>query len=924
MTALAPRVRALLADRRADDRPDADLLRAFVRDRDEQAFAALVRRHGPLVRATARRVVGNPADADDVFQAVFLLLARNAAAVRNPAAVAGWLHGVAHRMARTARRAAVRRRTHEARAPEPRPADPNDLSWREVQQVFEDELAKLPDRYRVPFVLCVLNAEPRADVARKIGVREGTISSRLDVAKRRLRERLSARGVALAAVLGTIAVPTVAVAADLVERSVRTAVGGPVPTAVSVLLRTGTATLRTVAIALVAATALGITLAAAGRSACGAGVDPPQPLKAPAAPAKEPLAADKVAVRGTVLDADGKPVADAPVRLWSFRTGNTTPEPKATTDADGKFHFDATPGDVTDDARVVVTPTGRPAQWLKLARFTDEQTLRLPKDDVPFTGRIASLENQPLTGVTVEVMRVSNVATGELSAWIDKNVAMRKESYWLNEDELVPLPGKLVMADAKTTTDAAGKFRVTGFGRDRILTVRVYGPNVETKHFWVASRPGGPAGGYIKTREYSFGLYGPDVTVLLAPSRPLTGTVRDAKTGEPVAGVVVSEVNANVPKAVTDKDGHYHLEGVPKKPHYGLNVAGAKGVPYFDSTHMWVSDVAGLDPLVTDLKVKRGIELTGVVVDKETGKPVRAEAMYFEPKDKEDPTQIGRVWSSDGYMTKPDGSFYLTAHSGKGVLCILTHDAGAFATVDPGPELEKIGNRSRPVGPVQAVVPLDLDPAKPETLHVRIELQPGRTVKGTVVGPDDKPLPGAKAAGFGFEGLPKVMNTADFTMTGLRTGRKRLVLVVHESKKLGAVVPVNGDEPDAMRIKLAPLGSAAGRVLKGNDEPGAGFTVTAVASITDAGKFENLPNDVMKVQGLYGMQNAPWRKWTNRTGTADADGKFELKDLLPGLTYTIYVSDGDLGEPNTLVVSKRGITVEAGKATDLGELKKGP
>src|SRR5262245_14015003 len=129
--AVLPRVRVLLADRRAEGRSDADLLRAFVASRDEQAFATLVRRHGPLVLATARRATGNPADADDVFQATFLLLARNAAAVRNPAAVAGWLHGVANRMARTARRTAARRRAHEARAQSSPPVNPCNLSWRE-------------------------------------------------------------------------------------------------------------------------------------------------------------------------------------------------------------------------------------------------------------------------------------------------------------------------------------------------------------------------------------------------------------------------------------------------------------------------------------------------------------------------------------------------------------------------------------------------------------------------------------------------------------------------------------------------------------------------------------------------------------------------------------------------------------------------
>ena len=116
---------------------------------------------------------------------------------------------------------------------------------------------------------------------------------------------------------------------------------------------------------------------------------------------------------------------------------------------------------------------------------------------------------------------------------------------------------------------------------------------------------------------------------------------------------------------MTDKDGRYRLEGVPKKPHYGLNVAGAKGVPYFDHTHMWVNGRGRVSTRSeTDLKITRGMELTGLVVDK-TGKPVRAEAMYFPHKDNDQ--RSATVISSDGWRTKPDGTFYLTAHPGKGV-----------------------------------------------------------------------------------------------------------------------------------------------------------------------------------------------------------------------------------------------------------------
>ncbi len=177
-------------------RTDGQLLEAFLSRRDPDAFEGLLRRHGPMVLGVCRRLLRDPQDTEDAFQATFLVLARKAASVSPRELVGNWLYGVAHTTAVRLRAANAKRRLREkqvADMPEP-PASPRDLQD-DVQPVLDEELARLPDRLRVPIVLCDLEGRSRKDVARQLRIPEGTLSSRLTTARRTLAKRLTRRGV---------------------------------------------------------------------------------------------------------------------------------------------------------------------------------------------------------------------------------------------------------------------------------------------------------------------------------------------------------------------------------------------------------------------------------------------------------------------------------------------------------------------------------------------------------------------------------------------------------------------------------------------------------------------------------------------------------------------------------------------------------
>jgi RNA polymerase sigma factor (sigma-70 family) len=221
-------IRLLAAARGTGELTDGQLLQRFVRERDESAFAALLHRHGPMVLGVCQSILHDAHEAEDAFQATFLVLVRKARSIGKPESVASWLHGVAYRLAAKARADLARRRSHERQAPRmPNPEPDDEVLWRDLRPVLHEEVRRLPERYRAPFVLCYLEGKTNEEAARLLGWPKGTVLSSLARARERLRGRLTRRGLTLstgvlATVLAQHAAPA-AVSPTLLEATARAA-----------------------------------------------------------------------------------------------------------------------------------------------------------------------------------------------------------------------------------------------------------------------------------------------------------------------------------------------------------------------------------------------------------------------------------------------------------------------------------------------------------------------------------------------------------------------------------------------------------------------------------------------------------------------------------------------------------------------------
>jgi RNA polymerase sigma factor (sigma-70 family) len=274
---------------------DGQLLERFLATRDEAAFGAIVRRHGPTVLGVCRRVLPGVQGAEDAFQATFLVLVHKAASVSAHEAIGSWLYSVAYRTACKARVAAARRRAKEVQMVRHEAQHEPDNIWEELRPLIDQELSRLPEKYRAPIVLCDLQGQTRKQAARQLDCPEGTVSGRLSRGRSMLAKRLARRGLALATGAVASALSQGAASADLevplVESTIRAATcvaagnltAGGVSVPVAVLTQGVLKSMATIKLKLSLALLLALGVLGTGWGVYSSGADDtPRQIQAPA------------------------------------------------------------------------------------------------------------------------------------------------------------------------------------------------------------------------------------------------------------------------------------------------------------------------------------------------------------------------------------------------------------------------------------------------------------------------------------------------------------------------------------------------------------------------------------------------------------------------------------------------------------------
>jgi|GEM_PF-2559033 len=601
---------------------EKELLSRFVAHRDEAAFLTLLARYGPMVLGVCRRWLHDPRDAEDAFQATFLVLIRKADSIKDPHMLGPWLYGVSVRIARRARRLALRRGERErsglltdANAEDTHNPSHCQVDQEELRITLDEEIQRLPEALRLPVALCLVQGMTQPEAARRLRTTPDSIRGRLARAREKLQSRLTRRGFALPAGLLILDLATESASATptlpplLIEASLKILANGTAPTATISTLSEGViramsmSRLKVIAGVVLALGAVAAVAAGSGghevEAKAKAVATPPEPL-----PTKKPTQSKSEKADRRLSEASqphtvvvevrdlltGSPIPDVKLSSTSYPSSK---ESSATTNAAGLARFDLPDGTDTQSIYVSAKRKGLvsvDSYWSRNASLTkppDRISIQMEKG-TELGGRVLDQDEQPVIGATVIIQAKKRYPKSEL---------------------------QVRFAPDTTTTDANGRWTFSNVPTDpESISLAAY------HHLYLTSETS------YQAQEYTpqSALRDRSAVLKLQRGTPIEGTVH-SPDGQPIAGATVyyglgrAYGNA-IPPIKTDAQGKFVLGIKPGTissviaHHPGFGPAGERLQ-------------VGTEPQQITLTLPQARTIRGRIVDR-TGKPIPGAAIY--------------------------------------------------------------------------------------------------------------------------------------------------------------------------------------------------------------------------------------------------------------------------------------------------------
>jgi hypothetical protein len=632
-----------------------------------------------------------------------------------------------------------------------------------------------------------------------------------------------------------------------------------------------------------------------------------------------PPAEDKgaIAYGGQVVGPDGLPVPGAKVYLtpsWTNAIQPSLSPESATTRPDGSFQFTGPRPKLRPGLTVTAIAAGHGLGWETVppGASTDDLMLRLVQDDIHVLGQIVDLEGKPVPDATLLVRRICAAPEDDLGPWLDAVKAKDAISFNL---EVRYLRRWTLALSKKITTDAEGRFRLTGIGRNRLVVLQLEGPAIATEELHVLTRPDRPLlvaalGRRAENKASELTTYYPAAFRHVAqPSQPIVGVVRDRDTKRPLVGVSVRNYKfANkllhymdgqeTVLTTTDDQGRYRLTGMPKGEGNWIKAVPRNDMPYVPVAAK-VPEGSGLAPVTVDFELLRGVWIEGRFTDKITGKPVWP-GVEYRPTSTNPNVLTGPdcLWLQDHAGTcKEDGSYRILGLPGPGIVIAynpgwnylhLSQREDEYGKKEPLDQFLAESVRVNNCGALSQVSP----EKGTESVKWDVVLDPGQPFTVRVVGLDGKPLGGTRAFPMGRNWYEtELTRAAEFTAWFNPYARDELIFLHLEKGLVGSAVPP-AESGGAITVQMTPGAVVTGRLVDADGKP--------------------MPGIALQVLFKQKRLSAYVAYLPDRWIKTDRDGRFRVELLVPGPQFSLRGAGGDV---------KIGTAPRPGETKDLGDVQ---